>query len=146
MARNERSKMMPARRRHGRSTSRRKAAINGKRKDELVLLLALARGETTAAAARQAGFAERTAHRRLQDRAFMKQVRELRSQMLDQAVGRLADATCNAIETLRLLLDADSEMARLGAARVILDQVINLRENHDFEQRIVRLESNDGVY
>ena len=60
--------------------------------------------------------AEHTAHRRLEDTEFHLQVRAIRSPMTDRAVGKLADAAMEAVDTLRSLLGAESETARLGGS------------------------------
>lgn len=100
---------------HGQQTAqlssvRQETAQNGKRKDELALMIALAHGETVADACRQSGVAERTAHRRLYDQVFRRDVRSLRSQMLERAVGKLVDVATEAAETCRVGLCVLSEV------------------------------------
>lgn len=105
---------MTARRNAG---QRREAAEPVRETGDVALALHLARGESVAAAAGAAGMSELSAYRRLEDEAFRRRVSELRSEMLDRAVGKLADAATEAAQTLRDLLGADSETGRLGAAR-----------------------------
>ena len=130
------------------SAVRQEMAQNGKQKtkNEPALIVALARGETVTDACRQSGVAERTAHRRLEDTEFVRQVRTCRSQMLDCAVGNLSFAASEAVGTLRSLLTAESETVRLGAARAILDHVTKLRETQELEERIVALEEKLPTY
>jgi hypothetical protein len=56
----------------------------GRRKDD-ALLLTLASGRSVRAAARAAGIGERTATRRMADRAFRRRVSELRADMVERA-------------------------------------------------------------
>ena len=123
------------------SSVRQGMAENGKRKDELALLVALARGETVADACRQSGVAERTAHRRLENPKFRRDVRSFRGQMLERTVGKLVNVATEAAETLRVLLNAESETVRLGAARAILDHVTRLRESVELDERVQLLET-----
>ena len=102
-------------------------------------------GATVQAAADQGGVSERTAYRRLEDPAFRQRVADARAELIARAVGRLADASADAAATLRALLTAESEMARLGAARSILDLAIKLRESEELEARIRALEDHATV-
>jgi hypothetical protein len=90
---------------------------NAWRKGDAALVVALAAGKTV----RQA-------------------VAEARSKLVDAALGQLADASAEAVTTLRALLHAEGESVRLGAARSILELGTKLRESVEFEQRISRLE------
>src|SRR5437879_5891418 len=112
----------------------------GRRKGDSALLVALAVGHTVREAAQLAGIAERTATRRTADAEFRRRVAELRGEMVSQALGRLADASVEAAETLRSLLGGNSESARLGAAKAILELGNKLRENVELEQRLTALE------
>ena len=58
-----------------------------------------------------------------------------------QASGALPDAMTEATTTLRALLAAESETARLGAARSILELGIKVRETVELEERIAELEA-----
>jgi hypothetical protein len=115
-------------------------AGNGNRKGDSALVAALASGMTVKDAAESAGVGERTAHRRLEDATFRRAVGDARARMVENALGQLADASAEAVTTLRALLKADGETARLGAARSILELGTKLRESVEFEQRIARLE------
>ena len=112
----------------------------GNQKGDLPLIAALAGGATVQDAAKRASVSERTAHRRLEDADFRRRVDETRAEVLNGAVGRLADASTGAADTLRALLSADSETVRLGACRAILELGTKLRESLDLEQRIAVLE------
>jgi len=112
----------------------------GKRKGDSDLILSLARGKTVREAAESAGIGERTAHRRLSEPVFLRLVQETRAEMMTRAMGKLADASIEAVETLVSLLKAESETVRLGAARTILEAGPRLRELTDMETRLADLE------
>lgn len=120
---------------------RRDESGSGRKTGDLALLARLAAGDPVAEAARQAGMSERTVYRRLGDEKFRHQLSAVRSQMLDRAIGKLADAATEAACTLRSLLGAESETARLGAARAIFDHVTKLRESQELEERVAALEA-----
>ena len=119
---------------------RQEMAGNGSRRGDSQLLAALAAGRTVEDAAHQANISQRTAFRRLADPEFQQQISQLRSRMIDEALGRLSDASAEAVETLRILLAAESENVRLGSARTILELGSRLRESVELEQRISRIE------
>ena len=118
----------------------------GDRRDaDQALVAALAAGATKQEAARLAGVGERTIYRRLEDPDFRRRVDQARSELVTQAVGRLADASAAAVTTLRALLGADSESVRLGACRAILDLGLKLRESEELERRIAALEEQPAI-
>src|SRR5579862_3756573 len=116
-------------------------AENGRRKGDMVLILALASGNTVRSAARQAGIGERTAARRMADAAFRQRVQETRAALVERALGKLARGSARAVETLRKLLKSDSDTVKLGAARTILELGSKLRESVELEKRIIDLET-----
>lgn len=115
-------------------------AENGRRKGDAALALALASGQTVRDAAAAAGIGERTATRRLADPDFRRHVADLRADMVQRALGRMADGMADAAATLRMLLKAEGESVRLGAARSILELGNKLRESVELEQRLADLE------
>lgn len=117
------------------------AEKGNKSKDDEPLLLALASGLSIKAAAKKAGFGERTVHKRLDDPVFCARLSAIKSQVFSQAVAKLISAGVQAAETLTDLLGAESESTRLGAARSILELGPKLRESAELEQRIATLES-----
>src|SRR5262245_50392798 len=102
--------------------------------------MALAAGATVCQAAERAGLSVRTAYRRLAEASFRQRVAELRAEMVERAVGKMADGMAEAADTLRQLLRADAESVRLGAARSMLELGNKLRESVELEQRLVELE------
>ena len=114
----------------------------GDRKNaDSALILAIAAGATIRDAAVSAGVSESTAHRRLDDPAFTRQVDDARAEMIARAAGQLADASTEAVATLRALLDAEAETVRLGSARAILELGTKLRESEELGRRIAALEA-----
>jgi len=94
-----------------------------RRHGDEVLLASLAAGQSTTEAAAVAGMSARTARRRAADPGFRARLDEARAAIVEDAAAQLAAAATDAVSTLRRLLTADSDMARLGAARAILDSV-----------------------
>ena len=119
-------------------------AVNGRRKGDAALVLALAGGQTVRDAARTAGVGERTATRRWADPEFRHRVAGLRAEMVAQAAGQLADGMGEAVATLRRLLAADAESVRLAAARSILEIGNKLRETVELEARLQAIEERLG--
>lgn len=115
-------------------------AGSGRKNADDALLTALASGATIREAAERARLSERTVYRRLQDPAFRGKVKEARGEMVSRALGKLADGAAEAVDTLRGLLTAGSDAARLGAARCILETGNRLREAVELEARITELE------
>src|SRR5262249_21143419 len=100
----------------------------GRRKGDTGLLLGLAQSQTGPDAARAAGIGERTATRRLADPDYDRRILELRSQMLQGAMGKVADAMSAAADTLRQLLTAEADTVKLGAARSLLELGAKLQD------------------
>jgi hypothetical protein len=115
-------------------------ADRGRRNADEALALALATGQTLRAAADTTGIGERTATRRMADSAFRQRVAELRTDMVQRSLGRLADGMSHAADTLRALLTAESESVRLGAARALLELGVKLRESAELAERLDALE------
>jgi hypothetical protein len=103
-------------------------------------MLALARGDTVQAAATAAGVSERTAYRRAADAGFRRSVAELRAELVSRALGKLADTSAAAVETLHALLHVKSETLQLRAAVAILALGNRLRATEEMEARIAALE------
>jgi hypothetical protein len=110
-----------------------------------LIVAALAAGTTNQDAAAAAGVGERTVRRRLEDPAFQRQVLDARSALLEQAIGRMAGATTEAADTLRSLLNAESENVRHAAAKTLLELTAKGLEQLDLAARIVQLERSQKV-
>lgn len=112
----------------------------GKKRDDSLLLIALASGQTIQTAAQTAGVSERTASRRMRDPAFRRRLADIRGQMLSRAAGKLAEVAAGAVDCLQQLLLANSEAIRLGASRAVLELAVRLRESEEFAMRLAALE------
>lgn len=111
-----------------------------RRDTDRILIASLASGKSTQEAAAEAGVSERTVYRRLEEPEFRRTMVTLRERSVDYLTSRLAEASSNAFERLRMLLTADSEYVQLGAARTLLDQMLRLRNMVEFEARLTRVE------
>jgi hypothetical protein len=111
--------------------------------DEL-LVHALASGQTDVQAAASAGVSARTVRRRRRERAFMKQVRKARAELVSGAAGKLAGSMTAASDTLASLLTDDDPAIRLKAADKILAHALRAAELVDLEARVSELEG-DGT-
>lgn len=112
----------------------------GRHSADTALVAMLATGMTHAEAADRAGVAVRTIGRRLQSAEFRARLAQARDEALSRTLGRLAEVSTEAVATLQKLLEADSEMARLGAARTILEQAGKMQETISVTARIQALE------
>ena len=121
-------------------------AENGRRKRDDILALALAAGQTLRDAAATAGIGERTATRRWADPEFRRYVADLRYEMTERALGKLADGMAEAGQVLRALLQAERESVRLGACRAILELGVKLREAVELERRLAALEARNEEF
>lgn len=108
---------------------------------EAVALL-LAGGSTQTRAAREVKVGVASVKRWCREPEFARRVRELRSAMVDRALGKLADSMSYAAHTLvELCVPGVQESVRLGAARSVLELGVKLRESSEFEARISALEA-----
>jgi hypothetical protein len=105
------------------------------------LAILLAQGQTIKEAAAELRIGERTAYTWLADRRFEAHVSDVRSRMLDAALGRLADSATRAVDTLVDLLENGRDSVRVRAALGILDTMTRMREHVEFERRLLALEA-----
>lgn len=112
----------------------------GRRKGEAVFVAALACGKTVRDAAKLAAIGERTAYRRASEPATQQAVAEARSAILGRTIGRMTSLSIEAAETLRRLLNAESEAVCLGAARSVLELGVRLREATELAERLAEIE------
>lgn len=113
------------------------------RKDDQLLVVALANGKTQAEAGRIAGFSDRSVRRRLQDQDFAARVDAARAEVTSAAAAQLAGLYPKAIGALSELLDDRESSIRLRAAQAVLKAGPALKSHTDFEQRL--LEIAEGV-
>jgi hypothetical protein len=113
---------------------------HGRRDADDVLSLALATGLPIAKAAERAKISTRTVRRRLSDAAFRNRVHELRSELIQSAVGRLAGLGRRAANELnRLIKSSRSDQVRLGAARAVLQYLLSGHENEILAHEVAEL-------
>ena len=117
---------------HGEKLSRKQEA----------LISALLTAPSLADAAQTAGIGEVTAWRWLKDATFQAAYREARRAVVQHAITQVQQATGEAVETLRRVMQ-DPEApasAKVSAAKNILDTAVKAVELEDLEARITALE------
>jgi nitrate reductase alpha subunit len=116
------------------------------RKQELAIAALLTCSAITDAA-KQCSIGEVTLHRWLKDATFQTAYREARRQVVQQAIVQIQQATGEAVETLRKVMQAADApaSAKVSAAKTILDTAVKAIELEDLEQRIVALETEKGL-
>jgi hypothetical protein len=117
-------------------------AENGSDLADAPLVIALAAGRSRRDAAESAGVSERTVYRRLEDPGFRARVHAERDELIRSAVGRLCDASVDAVETLRGVASdsAAPTNSRVAAARAILEFALKLRDQ-ELADRVSALEA-----
>ena len=96
---------------------------------------------TVEAAAKVVGIGNVTAWKWRKDPAFVEQYREATREAMHQAAALLQGAAREAVETLRAILSkAESEAARVSAARTILEMAIKAADLEDVQHRLDALE------
>ena len=106
-------------------------------------LAALLSQPTIKQAAKAAGIGERTMHNYLDDPDFKREYNERRRNMLESACGALAYSVGDAITALmEITTDKKaSKIARVNAARTILEYALKTFEEMDLQSRIEVLEN-----
>ena len=107
---------------------------------KMVLALALASGMSVPAAAAEAQVCERTVRRRLKNPAFRRLVARLRGQMLEAALGRLAENMTRAADKVARLVDSGNEAVALRAARTLMTVGLRLRDSVELADRVHEME------
>jgi hypothetical protein len=104
------------------------------------LILELASGQSVADACMRVGVSRATGFRRMAQADFRARVEEAKSEMVKQAIGRLARMSTKAADRLEDLLDSPSQKIRIEAIRTVLQNVRDLRQSEEFEKRLDQLE------
>jgi hypothetical protein len=112
---------------------------DGKKGGDDAIILSLAAGGSIAHAARQGGVSDRTVRRRLTDPAFRSRINEMRSELIAAAVGRLAMLGRKAADALNVLLDDANNQVRLGAARAVLQFMLQGHSNEVLAEQVTQL-------
>jgi hypothetical protein len=103
----------------------------------------IAAGRTINAACRECKVGVSTAHRwKVECPGFLQRIAELRAELTDRAIGRLADLMGGAAaDQLQKLLAAKSEGLQLDAVRTVFELFISATNAAELKSRIERLEA-----
>jgi hypothetical protein len=113
----------------------------GKRpRREEAAISALLTEPTIAEAARKAGIGRSTLLRWLAEPEFKARYRGARRSVVEGAIGRLQQASTQAVDALVRNLTCGTPAVEVGAARTILDQAIKAVELIDLAERVEALE------
>ena len=115
---------------------------NFNRKKELALS-ALMTETTLQKAAKVAGIGEVTLWRWLKEKEFIEAYRVLKREAVTQAVTRLQQISCKAVDTLKQVMEDKESPAsvRVSAAKSIIEMAIKAVELDDITKRIEELEA-----
>lgn len=102
--------------------------------------LALARGASIEAAAKEAGVSGRTLYRWRQDPGFEAEIRTARRNLLDQLVNELENGVREAVGVLREALRDEAPAVRVRAASVLLGALPTITDHLDVAERLAALE------
>ncbi len=111
-----------------------------KRAADPILIAHLAAGVSPGGAAKLAGVSEATVYRRLADPVFRHRVEDARAELWKRAMSVLSKSAVEGAIVLRRLLRNDDAKIRLQAAKIVLEQVIKVRDQVDIAQRVAALE------
>ena len=110
------------------------------------LAVAVASGNSIKQAAEIVGCSIQSAYNLSHTEQFRFRVSELRSEITQQAIGKLTDSASVACDTLRELLDATQKPCdRLNAAKAILANLGPLSELAELRSRLDRLEQSSAL-
>lgn len=105
------------------------------------LAVNVAAGSSIKAAASMAGCSTQTAYNISATAEFRKRVSDIRTELTTEAVGKLAAACTEAVDTMRELLKPANEAAvRLNASKAILNALTPLSEHSELRARIDQIE------
>lgn len=103
-------------------------------------ITALLTTDTIAKAADQAGLSQETIYRYLRDPLFLAEYRATRRDLMESTVGRLQNATDQAVHTLRRNMQCGTPGAEIRAAQVILENASKGIELTEIVERLEALE------
>lgn len=116
-----------------------KAQTSKRRQYDLAIAFLLIE-PTIAAAAGRAGVSEGTLIRWMKEPEFQVAYRQARREVVERSIGRLQQASGEAVETLQRNLKCGAPPAEIAAARAILDKAIQGLEVSDLRSKVARLE------
>lgn len=103
-------------------------------------LAALIKSSSIAEAAKVSDLSEETLYRYLKDKEFLKEYRDARRAMVENAITQIQSATTEAVETLKKNLHCENPNAENRAAQIILEHAVKGVEIVDILQRLEVLE------
>lgn len=96
--------------------------------------------ESQEKAARKIGVSRSAIVKWMQNPEFRKALDESRSRVLKKSMDRLSRVVTKAVDTLEMLLVAESEAVRKGAADSIISHCLRWKELQEFEGRLETVE------
>lgn len=111
-----------------------------KHRQRELAIAALLSEPTIAASASKAGISETTLWRWMKEPDFQGEYRQARREVVERSIGRLQQATGEAVEALQRNLKCDNPTAEIAAARTILDKSIQGLELSDLQAKVAKLE------
>jgi hypothetical protein len=121
------------------STNGRKRPSGLKGGDAFVLAMAV--GMSVPQASERAGISFNTGYRRMEDPEVQEAIDKARGDILSQAVAKLVDAGCKAIDALVANLADQSAVVRHNAAAAILGNMLQGMSLLEITRRLERLEN-----
>jgi transposase len=103
-------------------------------------LIELLEGAKVSEAAAKVGVNERTIQRWLKEPEFQKRLTQGRSEIYNEAMDSLREASGRAAKRIRELVDSPSEKTALKAAELAITLNLKIRDAQDQERRIRELE------
>ena len=113
------------------------AKHNGKEK----ALTALLTTNTVKEAAEHCGTSVATLYRYLRDVEFKKEYREARRDLMEATLGRLQNATDQAVHTLRRNMSCGTPGSEVRAAQIVIDNALRGIEQTEILERLEILEA-----
>ncbi len=103
-------------------------------------IVTLLESRTIGEAALKAGVGERSVRRWLENPQFREALKAAQREVFEGVMMRLQGLASEAAETLRTLLQAESEPVRLGAVRTVLEHAAEAGAIAELEERLRRVE------
>ncbi len=115
---------------------------------QAAFVAALLSCQTRALASKKAGVSEITGNRWYKLPEVQAALREAKQDVIERALDQLSNGTPEAVQTLRdVLRDAEAPAsARIRAAQIILETVLELRKYSEIEERLEELEQRLALY
>lgn len=107
---------------------------------QVTLLTAMVGHQDMPAACEAAGVSRAAAYRWVKEPAFQEELRRLRDEVLSEALTRVKTHAVRAVTKLAELMDAADERVSRQACNDILGHALKVREQDEFERRLVALE------